>query len=254
MTAILEARGLTRRFGGISALRDVSFSVDPAEIVALIGPNGAGKTTCFNLIDGTLRPHAGEVRFAGMRVTGLAPEILARRGIGRTFQVAATFASMSVREGVALAVAAREHRDGRFLARPLALHSKEIDAILEQSGVSPLASRQCGSLAWGDAKRVELALARAGRPRLLLMDEPTAGVEPASRRVMMEAAVALAREDGAAILFTEHDMDMVFGFAERILVLDRGVLIANGTADEIRASEKVAKAYLGTATGVPARS
>ncbi|MGH8801397.1 MAG: ABC transporter ATP-binding protein, partial [Casimicrobiaceae bacterium] len=205
------------------------------------------------VIDGTLRPDAGEIRFAGARVTGLSPEVIARRGIGRTFQVASTFGSMMVREAIATALAARERRDGRFAAAPLEIHSAAIDAILSRTGITSLADQACGTLAWGDAKRVELALARAGEPRLMLMDEPTAGLDPDSRRTLMEEVSALARSEGIAVLFTEHDMDMVFGFADRILVLNRGILIADGPPTEIRANAAVAEAYLGTPTGDFAR-
>ncbi|HEX7327313.1 MAG TPA: ABC transporter ATP-binding protein [Casimicrobiaceae bacterium] len=246
MSRILEVRGITRRFGGVTALRAVSFAVSEGEVVAMIGPNGAGKTTCFNVIDGTLRPDAGDVRFAGERITRLAPEVIARRGIGRTFQVASTFGSLTVRESIAVALAAHEGRDRRFVARPLATHSAAIDALITRTGIARLADQVCATLAWGDAKRVELALAHAISPRLMLMDEPTAGLDPDARRALMHEASALARRDGVAVLFTEHDMDVVFGFAERILVLNRGVVIADGPPAEIRASAEVAEAYLGT--------
>ncbi|HET7260428.1 MAG TPA: ABC transporter ATP-binding protein [Casimicrobiaceae bacterium] len=251
MTAILELSGLTRRFGGVTALRGVSFAVGEGELVALIGPNGAGKTTCFNVIDGTLRPDAGAVRFAGARIDGLAPETIARRGIGRTFQVASTFGSMTVREGIAIAVAARERRDGRFASGPLATHSAAIDGLVAAAGVEALADQQCSTLAWGDAKRVELALVRAGSPRLMLLDEPAAGLEPDARRILMREASALARSEGVAVLFSEHDMDVVFGFADRVVVLDRGIVIADGPPSAIRASATVAEAYLGTPIPAP---
>ncbi|MBS0327406.1 MAG: ATP-binding cassette domain-containing protein [Proteobacteria bacterium] len=253
MTAILELSGVTRRFGGVAALSGAGFAVGEGEVVALIGPNGAGKTTCFNVIDGTLRPDAGEVRFAGARITGLAPEVIAHRGIGRTFQVASTFGSMTVRESVAIAAAAHARRDGRFAAPPLATHSAPIDALLAAAGIAALADQVCATLAWGDAKRVELALVRAGSPRLLLLDEPAAGLEPDSRRTLMQQASALARNDGVAVLFTEHDMDVVFGFADRIVVLNRGAVIADGPPAAIRASAEVAEAYLGSAAPAAAK-
>ena len=253
MTPILELCGLTRRFGGVTALAGVSFTVGEGEIVALIGPNGAGKTTCFNVIDGTLRPDSGDVRLAGARITGLAPEAIARRGIGRTFQIAATFGSLTVRESVAVALAARERRDGRFASGPLATRSTAIDAVIAGAGVAALAENLCSTLAWGDAKRVELALVRAASPRLMLLDEPAAGLEPDARRSLMREASALTRRDGVAVLFTEHDMDVVFGFADRIVVLNRGIVIADGPPAAIRASTAVAEAYLGPHARVPSR-
>jgi branched-chain amino acid transport system ATP-binding protein len=243
---ILEVAQLAKAFGGVEAVRDVSFAVARGEIVALIGPNGAGKTTCFNLINGQLAPDRGRVHFAGDRIDGKAASDVARLGLGRTFQVAATFASMTVRENVEVALAAHARRDASLVTTPDA-HRDEADALLARAGVADLALAHCGTLAYGDAKRVELALALAGRPSLLLMDEPTAGMPLAGRALLMRLAADLARSESIAILFTEHDMDIVFGFADRVLVIDYGVLIAQGTPDEVRADPRVQQAYLGTA-------
>jgi branched-chain amino acid transport system ATP-binding protein len=185
------------------------------------------------------------VRFDGRTIIGLPTHRIARRGIGRTFQVAATFASMTVREGIALALAAHEGRDAAVLAAPMPMRPAAADALMRRLQIDDLADAHCAALAYGDAKRVELALALAGEPRLLLMDEPTAGMAPRARRELMQLADELARADGVAVLFTEHDMDIVFGFADRIVVLDRGALIAQGPPAEIRANRRVQAVYLG---------
>jgi len=244
---LLDVSSLAKAFDGVDAVRDVSFAVARGDVVAMIGPNGAGKTTCFNLIHGELRADAGEVRFDGGSLLGLPTHAIARRGIGRTFQVAATFASMTVRESVALALAADEHRDGAVVSTMLPSATARCDALLARLRLDDLADAHCAALAYGDAKRVELALALAGAPRLLLMDEPTAGMTARSRRELMQLVVDLAHANGVAVLFTEHDMDIVFGFAERVLVLDRGAIIAQGTPDAIRDDPRVQAAYLGIA-------
>ena len=247
MTAtVLEITGLSKAFGGIDAVAGVSFHVDAGELVALIGPNGAGKTTCFNLINGQLAPDAGVIALSGEHLEGLPPREIARRGVGRTFQVAATFASMTVRENVQMALVARDNLQSSITARATDLRRIEADALLDRVRMTRFASQGCATLAYGDAKRVELALALAGRPRLLLMDEPTAGMSPRSRTRLMELAVALAREENLAVLFTEHDMDIVFRHADRVIVLDRGRIIAEGTPEAIRADAHVQAVYLGT--------
>ena len=243
---VLAVTGLAKAFGGVVAVRDVSFDVHAGEIVALIGPNGAGKSTCFNLIHGQLPADAGRVELAGERIDGLPPHALARRGVGRTFQVAATVASMKVRENVELALAAHAGDTWRVVGRLDAPRRAAADALLGRVGMTKLADQGCGTLAYGDAKRTELAIALAGAPKLLLMDEPTAGMAPRSRQRLMGLAAELARRDGIAVLFTEHDMDVVFGHADRIVVLDRGKVIAQGTPDAIRADPRVQAVYLGT--------
>jgi branched-chain amino acid transport system ATP-binding protein len=242
---LLVVDALSKSFGGVHALRDVSFTVDAGQTVAIIGPNGAGKTTCFNVIHGELAPDRGDVRFDGRTLLRRPPHAIAHRGVGRTFQVAATFASMTVRESVALALAARERRDRAAAARMLATVSPAIDALLSRLRIEDIADAHCAALAYGDAKRLELAMALALGPRLLLMDEPTAGMTPRSRRDLMELATGLAERDNVAVLFTEHDMDIVFGFADRVLVLDRGALIAEGSPAEIKADPRVRAVYLG---------
>jgi len=242
---VLRVEGLSKAFGGIDAVHEVSFTVAAGELVALIGPNGAGKTTCFNLVNGQLAPDEGSVTLLGTRIDGLPPRAIARMGVGRTFQVAATFASMTVRENVQLALLAHGDRHRGVARRAADSLRAEADALLERVRMTKFAGAGCATLAYGDAKRVELALALAGAPKLLLMDEPTAGMSPRSRDRLMQLAAGLAREQRIAVLFTEHDMDVVFGHADRIIVLDRGRAIAEGTPDAIRANPRVQKVYLG---------
>ena len=243
--AMLEVRHLARAFGGVRAVDDVSFDVASGELVALIGPNGAGKTTCFNLLNGQLVPDVGTVTLAGTRIDGLPPHRVAHLGVGRTFQVAATFASMTVRENVVLALLAHAERDADVIARASTQLLADADALLARVGCADLADAHCAALPYGDAKRVELALALADHPTLLLMDEPTAGLAPRSRAQLMQVAADLARRESIAVLFTEHDMDVVFGFADRVIVLDRGRIIAHGSPDAIRADPRVRAVYLG---------
>ncbi len=245
--AVLSVSRLSKSYGGVQALHDVSFEVSASERVALIGPNGAGKTTCFNILNGQLAPDRGEVRLDGASLNGLSPHEISRRGVGRTFQVAALFASMSVRENVQTALLSQRGLQ-RSLVRS-ATHScrAEADAVLERVGMAADADRPCAALAYGALKRLELAVALAQRPRVLLMDEPTAGMALTERAELMSLASDLARSENMAVLFTEHDMDVVFGFASRVLVLHLGELIAQGAPEAVRADPRVREVYLGDA-------
>ncbi len=242
---MLKVQGLTRSFGGVAAVDDVSFSVAAGEMLALIGPNGAGKSTCFNMLGGQLPPDRGTIRLAGQDVTGRSPRALSRLGVGRTFQITATFASMSVRENVQTALLARHRRIWRFGRAADGHFVHEAAALLAQVGIADLAPRPAGMLAYGDLKRLELAMALASGPMLLLMDEPTAGMAALERAALMALVRALADARGLAVLFTEHDMDVVFTRADRILVLDHGRLIAEGNAAAIQADARVREIYLG---------
>ena len=243
--AVLQVESISRAFGLVRAVVGVSLAVRPGELLALIGPNGAGKSTCFNVINGQLRPDAGHVRLAGEEITGLPPRAIWRRGVGRTFQVAATFGSMTVAENVQMALLSRHRRLGALWPRAADLYRDEAAQALDRVGMADQAARPCGVLAYGDVKRVELAVALAHGPRLLLMDEPTAGMAPAERGALMSLASAIAREAGIAVLFTEHDMDVVFGHADRVMVLDRGTVIAEGPPAQVRADDRVRAVYLG---------
>jgi len=243
----LEVRGLSKAYGGVQAVHGVSFAVNAGEVVALIGPNGAGKTTCFNMLNGQLRPDSGEIALAGRSIVGLRPHQVWRLGVGRTFQVTATFSSMTVRENVQVALLSH-HRRLFSLWKPAGrFQVDEADALLARVGMQEQAARPCAVLAYGDLKRVELAVALANRPRLLLMDEPTAGMAPGERQTLMQLAAALALSERIAVLFTEHDMDVVFNFASRIIVLHGGEVIAAGAPDEVRADPRVREVYLGNA-------
>jgi branched-chain amino acid transport system ATP-binding protein len=244
--SVLAVENLARNFGGVRAVAGVSFSIAAGEMLALIGPNGAGKSTCFNMLNGQLHPHAGRVILDGVDITGQRPRSIWRLGVGRTFQITATFSSMTVRENVQMALLS--HR--RALWRPFRpagdFFRAEADALLARIGMTDQAERAAGVLAYGDLKRLELAMALANGPRLLLMDEPTAGMAPAERVDLMRLVRRLADELGLAVLFTEHDMDVVFGIADRILVLNRGEPVAEGTGPEIRADARVREIYLGS--------
>ena len=244
--SLLKVVGLSKRFGGIDAVKDVSFTLEAGQLLALIGPNGAGKTTCFNLLNGQLRADAGSVRLDDQLLTGLAPRVVWRMGVGRTFQITATFASMTVRENVQMALTSH-HREIRRWWQPLAAaHITAANALLDQVGMREHATRPCSILAYGDLKRLELAVALAHNPRLLLMDEPTAGMAPQERIDLMALTARLTRERNMAVLFTEHDMDVVFRHADSVLVLNRGVLLAQGAPDAVRANPDVQRIYLGS--------
>ena len=246
VSPVLEARDLARSFGGVKAVDGVSFSVEAGRLVALIGPNGAGKTTCFNMLNGQLKPDRGEVLLAGKPITGLEPREVWRLGVGRTFQITATFASMTVRENVQMALISHAGKSWRLFGRADRRRLAQADALLDQVGMAGQAERACGVLAYGDLKRVELAIALANAPKLLLMDEPTAGMAPQERIALMALTARIARQRGIAVLFTEHDMDVVFAHADSVLVLDRGRLIASGTSAEVRNDPQVRAVYLGS--------
>ena len=243
----LEVRHLSKAYGGVQAVRDVSFTVEPGELVAMIGPNGAGKTTCFNMLNGQLAPDSGDIRLGEASIAGLPAHRIWRLGVGRTFQITATFGSMSVRENVQVALLSHHRRLNSFLVNAERMFREAAEALLERVGMREQAERACGVLAYGDLKRVELAIALANRPRVLLMDEPTAGMAPEERGTLMQLAAALAESERIAVLFTEHDMEVVFANATRVLVLHQGELIAAGTPAQVRADPRVREVYLGDA-------
>jgi branched-chain amino acid transport system ATP-binding protein len=243
---ILAVENLAKSFGGVHAVRNVSFDVAAGELLALIGPNGAGKTTCFNMLNGQIRSDSGSVKLDGRELVGLAPREVWRLGVGRTFQITATFASMTVRENVQMALLSHHRRIASWWPRAASLYRDAADRLLARVGMLEQAERACSVLAYGDLKRVELAVALANEPRLLLMDEPTAGMAPKERIALMALTAEIVRERGLAVLFTEHDMDVVFTHADRIIVLNRGTLIASGKPGEVRADADVQAVYLGS--------
>ena len=244
--ATLSVSHLSKAYGGVRALRDVSFTVSAGERVALIGPNGAGKTTCFNVLNGQLAPDAGEVRLDGFNLAGLKPYRISRLGVGRTFQLAALFGSMNVRENVQLALLSHAGEVFRFWRPAAERYREQAMQLLDGVGMHEQAGRAARELAYGDVKRVELAIALANQPRLLLMDEPTAGMAPRERNELIALAKQLVRSRGISVLFTEHSMDVVFAFADRIIVLARGKLIADGDAKSVRENVLVQQVYFGT--------
>jgi branched-chain amino acid transport system ATP-binding protein len=244
--SLLQVRNLKKSYGGVAAVADVSFDLPAGQLLALLGPNGAGKTTCFNMVNGQLRPDSGSIVFDGHELVNMAPRNIWRLGVGRTFQIAETFGSMTVSENVQMALLSREKKIFH-LWRPAASHFRdEAMDLLSQVGMEAQANRPCSVLAYGDVKRVELAIALANRPKLLLMDEPTAGMAPQERNALMALTKKLVVERNIAVLFTEHSMDVVFAYADRMIVLARGKLIAEGDGETIRNHPKVKEVYFGS--------
>jgi branched-chain amino acid transport system ATP-binding protein len=246
----LSVRSLAKSFGGVTAVDQVSFEVRRGEFLAMIGPNGAGKTTCFNMINGQLAPSSGEIWFEQKNLAGLKPREIWRLGVGRTFQVAATFGSMTVLENVQMALISHARETYAWWRPAASRHRTRALALLEQVGMREAAGRASRELAYGDVKRVELAMALANEPRLLLMDEPTAGMAPRERHEIIALVKRLVVERGVSVLFTEHSLDVVFAFADRIIVLARGRLIADGDAAAVRDDPKVQEVYFGTGSMV----
>ncbi len=253
--SILEVSDLAKSFGGVRALIGVDFALQQGELLAMIGPNGAGKSTCFNCINGQLRPDRGSVRFNDHELVGLPSRVIWRLGVGRTFQITATFGSMTVSENVQMALISYYRRSRALWPPATSLYREEATELLAIVGMQDQAERPCNVLAYGDLKRVELAVALAHDPLLLLMDEPTAGMAPKERIALMGLTADIVREKGIGVLFTEHDMDVVFTHANRIIVLNRGRLIAEGEPATVRDDPLVQEIYLGAGnrTG-PARA
>ena len=242
---LLHVEDLSKSYGGVHAVRGVSFALERGELLAMIGPNGAGKSTCFNMLNGQVHPDAGRIRIDGEDTTRLSPRQVWRRGVGRTFQITATFSSMTVRENVQVGLLSHKGAVARMAGYAGAREVAEAQALLDLVGMGPMAARSSGELAYGDLKRLELAVALTNAPSLLLMDEPTAGMAPGDRVELMRLAANIARERRIGILFTEHDMDVVFEHADRVIVLDRGRIIAEGDPITVRQDPKVRATYLG---------
>ena len=244
---LLELTGVTRRFGGLVAVNAVTMQVEPGEVRAVIGPNGAGKSTLFNLITGVLQPTDGEVRFAGERLTGMTPPDICQRGISRTFQLTALFPEMSARDNARLAAQARHPQRWRPLggASVFADAARQGDAALERLGLTDVATRPAGLLSHGDQRLLEVAMALAQQPRLLLLDEPTQGLSVEETAQAVETLMGLLSDGTLTVLLVEHDMEVVFRLAQKITVLHRGAVIADGTPEAVKADPDVQSAYLG---------
>ena len=243
---LLKVASLGKAFGGIKAVDGISFELAAGELLALIGPNGAGKSTTFNMVNGQFKPDAGSIQLGGQELVGRNPRGIWRMGVGRTFQIAETFASLTVVENVQMALLSQAGKLFALWQRAAHYKREEALGLLAQVGMLAQADRPCNVLAYGDVKRVELAMAMANAPKLLLMDEPTAGMAPKERNELMALTKKLVVERGMSVLFTEHSMDVVFAYADRIIVLARGRLIAQGKPQEIRDHPKVQEVYFGT--------
>jgi branched-chain amino acid transport system ATP-binding protein len=238
VSALLEVRGLSKRFGGLQALGRVSLEVEEGEILGLIGPNGAGKTTFFATVSGFLRPDEGRVAFAGRDLVGLPPYLVARLGLARTFQLAQPFAGLTVADNVTVGALVRH--------RTPAAARRHAEAVLALTGLAPLAARPARALSVGLRKRLELARAVATEPRLLLLDEVMAGLNPAEMDETL-AVIRAVRGRGVTVVLIEHVMAAVMSLCDRVAVLHHGELIAVGTPEQIARDERVVEAYLGEA-------
>jgi len=242
---ILEVTNLEKHFGGLHVANSLNYSMLEGEQSAIIGPNGAGKSTFMNLLTGYHRPDGGKVVFDGREITGMPPHKVVRRGISRAFQVSSIFVRMTVAENVRAAVQAQMRATFRLLASARRIGAAETDSVLALCGLEAKRDLVAGELAQGDKKRLELAIALAGKPRLLFLDEPTAGMSIDEARTTMELVDRLNRELKLTVLFTEHDMGIVFNHARRLTLMHRGEIILDGTPEQVRADETAQKVYLG---------
>lgn len=246
-STILETKSLWKNFGSLSAVAGVDLRFKKKELTAVIGPNGAGKTTLFNLITGKLRPSQGAIYFQGKEITGLKPHRIARIGIGRIFQITNLFPELTAYENIRVAVLARLKETRRMLTldRKLSKANAETEKIIELIGLSGKKDTPCGVLSHGDQRLMEVGVALAIEPTLLLLDEPTGGMGPEETDEMVRFIKVLNDEQDISILLVEHDMNVVFSVSERIVVMHQGAVIADGRPDEIRENQKVREAYLG---------
>ncbi len=252
MTALLTIEGLGKNFGGLAAVRDLGFTLNAGEIVGLIGPNGAGKSTAFNLISGALPPSTGRIVFAGEDITGRKPSRVVRHGLARTFQSATVYPKSTVEENIYRGALCHfdvpvwaqiaQTAACRYARRRV---REEVDKVLEITGLAPLRHEIAGALAYGHQKRIGVAIGLATRPKLLLLDEPAAGLNPEECAEFGRLLKTLRDEHRISLLFVEHHMALVMGTCDKIIVLVHGQKIAQGTAEEIRNSPAVIEAYLG---------
>jgi len=242
---VLEVKSLSKSFDGFKAVNNANLDVQKGEIVAVIGPNGAGKTTLFNLITGILKPDSGTVHFKGENITGLPPYEVCRKRISRSFQIVNIFPRLTVFENVQISILSREKRTWNLFTPSSKLAIEETNQILENVGLVQKRDRTTALLSHGDRKVLEIAMALGGNPEFLILDEPTAGMTPEETSRCIELVKGLSEKLGLTILFCEHDMEIVFGIADRIMVMVRGATVVQGSCDEVRCNEAVQDAYLG---------
>lgn len=243
---LLTIDAINKSFGGVKAINNVSFELPRGQLLALLGPNGAGKSTCFNMLNGQLKPDSGSIKLEGVELVGRHPRQIWNAGVGRTFQISATFGSLTVLENLQMVLLSRYKKLHRWWAPAASYYKEEAMALLDQVGMADQADRACSVLAYGDVKRVELAMALAHDPKLLLMDEPTAGMAPKERNQLVALVKKMVIDRNLSVLFTEHSMDVVFEHADRMIVFARGELIADGGAEDIRNDPKVREVYFGS--------
>ncbi len=242
---VLSVRGLKKHFGGVRAIDGVDFTLRKGDICSIIGPNGAGKTSFFNLLTGHLSPDSGSVVFKGEPITRMPPHKICKRGIGRSFQMINIFSSLPVFVNVQVAVLSQQGRTLNLFSPASNMVREETLEILASVGLQDHSEHVAGSLSHGDQKRVELAITLANRPDLLLLDEPTAGMSPRESAETIALIERVTRQRGLTLLFTEHDMDVVFSISQRVTVMHQGKIVASGTPEEVRANEEVRRIYLG---------
>jgi len=243
--AILKVENLNKAFGGLQATNDVNYEMQTGELSGIIGPNGAGKSTFFNLLTGYYKVDSGRISFQGKDITNWAPHTISRLGIARAFQVSNIYPALTTYENVRQAILAQQKRTLNFFTPARRLAKKETRELLEVTGLSRHADMISGTLSQGDKKRLELAIALGSKPELLFLDEPTAGMSGEETQETMDLVKQLNQEMDLTILFTEHDMSVVFGYAKRLTVLHQGSIIAEGSPEEVRKNETAQKVYLG---------
>jgi branched-chain amino acid transport system ATP-binding protein len=242
---MLQVEGITKSFGGFMAVNGARLDVRQGEIVAVIGPNGAGKTTLFNLITGMLRPDGGKILFKGEEITGFSAHRICKKGMCRSFQVVSLFSRLTVFENVQLAILSMQGKTFDLFSPSKKMLVKETDRILANVGLADKRNHVCGSLSHGDQKVLEIAIALGGNPELLILDEPTAGMSPEETSRCIDLIRQLSNQFGLTILFCEHDMELVFAIAHRIMVMVRGATLIQGLPEAVRCNQEVQDAYLG---------